>query len=96
MRIIVNLILLALVGCPCIFAQDAVRKHLNRYDYKGAVTAIDSLMACENADSVSLAIEKAKCLRKLYRVEDAVGALSELRAHRKMRRCRVHLQALTP
>ena len=78
MRIIVNLILLALVGCPCIFAQDAVRKHLNRYDYKGAVTAIDSLMACENADSVSLAIEKAKCLRKLYRVEDAVGALSEV------------------
>ena len=78
MRIIISIIFLAIMGCHSLSAQDAVRKYLNRYDYKGAVTAIDSLMACENADSVSLAIEKAKCLRKLYRVEDAVGALSEV------------------
>ena len=78
MRIIISIIFLAIMGCHSLSAQDAVRKYLNRYDYKGAVTAIDSLMACENADSVSLAIEKAKCLRRIYRTEDAVATLSEV------------------
>ena len=60
------------------YAQDEVRRHLDRYDYGKAVETIDSLMACENADSVSLAVQKAKCLRRIYRTEEAVVTLSEV------------------
>ena len=54
-------------------AQEGIRRHLDRYDYGKAVEAIDSLMACENADSVGLAVQKAKCLRRIYRTEEAVA-----------------------
>lgn len=56
-------------------AQDDVRRLVERYDYKAAVKVIDSLMTCESPDSISLAIEKARCLRKMYRAEDAVQTL---------------------
>ena len=59
-------------------AQDQVRRYLDRYDYGKAVEALDSLMACENADSVSLAVQKAKCLRRIYRTEEAVMTLTEV------------------
>ena len=59
-------------------AQEEIRRHLDRYDYGKAVEVIDSLMARENADSVSLAVQKAKCLRRIYRTEEAVATLSEV------------------
>ena len=59
-------------------AQEEIRRHLDRYDYGKAVEVIDSLMARENADSVGLAVQKAKCLRRIYRTEEAVATLSEV------------------
>ncbi len=59
-------------------AQEEIRRHLDKYDYGKAVEVIDSLMARENADSVGLAVQKAKCLRRIYRTEEAVETLSEV------------------
>ena len=47
-------------------------------DYGTAVHIIDSLMASENADSVGLALQKARCLKKMYRADEAAGTLAEV------------------
>lgn len=67
-----------LAGVMTCHAQDRLQKALNVYDYRTAVHVIDSLMAAENADSIGLAIQKARCLRKLYRAEEAASALAEV------------------
>lgn len=59
-------------------AQSTLREALESYDYGKAIHMIDSLMAQENADSVGLALQKARCLRKLYRVEKAAETLAEV------------------
>ena len=67
-----------LAGVMTCHAQDRLQKALNVYDYRTAVHVIDSLMAAENADSIGLAIQKARCLRKLYRAKEAASALAEV------------------
>ena len=59
-------------------AQSTLKEALESYDYGKAIHMIDSLMAQENADSVGLALQKARCLRKLYRVEKAAETLAEV------------------
>ena len=78
MKRVIHIIILLVCICQTIHAQDQLRMYLDRYDYGKAVEAIDSLMACENADSVGPAVQKAKCLRRIYRTEDAVATLSEV------------------
>lgn len=57
-------------------AQERLQKALEISDYGTAVHVIDSLMAIENADSVGLALQKARCLKKLYRADEAAGVLA--------------------
>ena len=52
-------------------AQVNLQKALNRSDYDAAVHIIDSLMAVETADSIDLALQKARCIRKMYRADEA-------------------------
>ena len=59
-------------------AQDRLQKALEISDYGTAVQVIDSLMAGENADSVGLALQKARCLKKMYRADEAAGTLAEV------------------
>ena len=47
-------------------------------DYGTAVHIIDSLMARENADSVGLALQKARCLKNMYRADEAAGTLAKV------------------
>lgn len=59
-------------------AQDRLQKALEVSDYGTAVHVIDSLMTCEDADSVGLALQKARCLKKMYRADEAAGTLAEV------------------
>lgn len=59
-------------------AQDRLQKALEISDYDTAVHVIDSMMTCENADSVGLALQKARCLKKMYRADEAAGTLAEV------------------
>lgn len=59
-------------------AQDRLQNALEISDYGTAVHVIDSLMAGENADSVDLALQKARCLKKMYRADEAAGTLAEV------------------
>lgn len=66
--------------------QDRLQAALDRYDYKTALNIIDSLAADIGTDSVSvaqnretvigLAVQKSRCLRKLYRMNEAVEVLA--------------------
>lgn len=76
LHIVTTVIMLA--GCITCHAQDRLQKALEKYDYKTAVHVADSLMAQDGADSIGLALQKARCLRKLYRAEEAAGALAEV------------------
>lgn len=78
MKRLTFILLLLAAALQTVLAQDEVRRLVDRYDYKAAVKVIDSLMTGESPDSVSLAIEKARCLRKMYRAEDAVQTLAEV------------------
>lgn len=59
---------------------------LDRYDYKAAISVIDSLVVDIGTDSASveenreavidLALQKARCLRKLYRMQESVEVLA--------------------
>jgi len=61
---------------------------LDRYDYKTAVSVIDSLAAEIGTDSTSifdnretvidLALQKARCLRRLYRMQESVEVLADV------------------
>ena len=69
-------------------AQDRLQESLSRYDYKTAIDLIDSLAAEIGTDSVSvaanreavidLAIHKARCLRRLYRVQESIEVLAHV------------------
>ena len=68
--------------------QDRLQELLDRYDYKTAIYVIDSLAAEIGADSTSiaehreevidLALQKARCLRRLYRMQESVEVLAEV------------------
>ena len=78
MKRLIFILLILAAALQTVPAQDDVRRLVERYDYKAAVKVIDSLMTCESPDSISLAIEKARCLRKMYRAEDAVQTIAEV------------------
>lgn len=59
-------------------AQERLHSALNRYDYNDAIHIIDSLMATDKADSVGLALQKARCLKKLYRADEAAETIAEV------------------
>ena len=58
------------------YGQDRLQYALSRYDYKGALEIIDSLSREIGQDSVDIALQKARCLRKLYRGQEAVETLA--------------------
>ena len=68
--------------------QDRLKELLDRYDYKTGIYVIDSLAAEIGADSTSiaehreevidLALQKARCLRRLYRMQESVEVLAEV------------------
>ena len=84
-RIIIFLFFLSCVICN---GQDKLREAIDRYDYKAALNIIDSLVAEIGTDSVALAqnkgtvidlaLQKARCLRRLYRVQESVKVLAEV------------------
>ncbi len=85
-----RLICIILCSLPFIICngQDRLQELLDRYDYKTAVSLIDSLMAeigtdstaiAENRETViDLALHKARCLRKLYRMHESVEVLADV------------------
>lgn len=78
MKQIATIALIIIATAMSVRAQSTLREALESYDYGKAIHMIDSLMAQENADSVGLALQKARCLRKLYRVEKAAETLAEV------------------
>ena len=68
--------------------QDRLQELLDRYDYKTGIYVIDSLAAEIGADSTSiaehreevidLALQKSRCLRRLYRMQESVEVLAEV------------------
>ena len=70
------------------FGQDRLQELLDRYDYKTAISVIDSLAAEIGTDSTSiaehreevidLALQKARCLRRLYRMQESVEVLADV------------------
>ncbi len=68
--------------------QDRLQELLDRYDYMTAVNVIDSLAAEIGTDSTSifenrqavidLALQKARCLRRLYRMQESVEVLADV------------------
>lgn len=68
--------------------QDRLQELLDRYDYNTGIYVIDSLVAEIGADSTSiaehreelidLALQKARCLRRLYRMQESVEVLAEV------------------
>ena len=75
---------------PCIIcnSQDRLQRAIDRYDYKTALYIIDSLATEIGTDSVvvaqnkeaviDLALQKARCLRRLYRMQESVEVLAEV------------------
>lgn len=78
MKRTITIALILMIAIMSGHAQTPLQKALASYDYGKAVHLIDSLMAQENADSVGLALQKARCLRKLYRSEKAAETLAEV------------------
>ena len=75
---------------PCIIcnSQDRLQRAIDRYDYKTALYIIDSLATEIGTDSVvvaqnkeaviDFALQKARCLRRLYRMQESVEVLAEV------------------
>ena len=75
---------------PCIIcnSQDRLQRAIDRYDYKTALYIIDSLATEIGTDSVvvaqnkeaviDLALQKARCFRRLYRMQESVEVLAEV------------------
>lgn len=75
---------------PCIIcnSQDRLQRAIDRYDYKTALYIIDSLETEIGTDSVvvaqnketviDLALQKARCFRRLYRMQESVEVLAEV------------------
>lgn len=85
MMIYISMLFLSCIMCN---AQDRLQRAIDGYDYKTALTIIDSLVADIGTDSVSLvqnkekvvdlALQKSRCLRKLYRMNEAVEVLADV------------------
>lgn len=83
--ICIGLLLLSAVICN---GQNKLQESLDRYDYKTAIAIIDSLTARIGSDStaivenketvIDLALQKARCLRRLYRMQESVEVLAEV------------------
>ena len=68
--------------------QDRLQRAIERYDYKTALYIIDSLSTEIGTDSVvvaqnkenviDLALQKSRCLRRLYRMNEAVEVLADV------------------
>ena len=83
-------ILLGILFLPCIIcnSQDRLQRAIERYDYKTALNVIDSLVAEIGTDSmavaqnketvIDLALQKSRCLRRLYRMNEAVEVLADV------------------
>jgi tetratricopeptide (TPR) repeat protein len=83
-------ILLGILLLPCIIcnSQDRLQRAIERYDYKTALNVIDSLVAEIGTDSmavaqnketvIDLALQKSRCLRRLYRMDEAVEVLADV------------------
>lgn len=78
MKPIFAIILFLVTNSLGLHAQERLQKAMDISDYGTAVHIIDSLMASENADSVGLALQKARCLKKMYRADEAAGTLAEV------------------
>ena len=83
--ICIGLLLLSAVICN---GQNKLQESLDRYDYKTAIAIIDSLTARIGSDSIAivenketvidLALQKARCLRRLYRMHESVEVLADV------------------
>ena len=83
--ICIGLLLLSAVICN---GQNKLQESLDRYDYKTAIAIIDSLTARIGSDStaivenketvIDLALQKARCLRRLYRMHESVEVLADV------------------
>lgn len=79
---------LLFLSCLISSGQDRLQELLDRYDYRSAISVIDSLAAEIGTDSTSiaehreevidLALQKARCLRRLYRMQESVEVLAEV------------------
>lgn len=79
---------LLFLSCLISSGQDRLQELLDRYDYKTAISVIDSLAAEIGTDSTSiaehreevidLALQKARCLRRLYRMQESVEVLADV------------------
>ena len=83
--ICIGLLFLSVMICN---GQNKLQESLDRYDYKTAITIIDSLTAKIGTDStyiaenretvIDLALQKARCLRRLYRMQESVEVLADV------------------
>ena len=83
--ICIGLLLLSAVICN---GQSKLQESLDRYDYKTAIEIIDSLTARIGSDStaivenketvIDLALQKARCLHRLYRMHESVEVLADV------------------
>ena len=71
--IILNLLCLAVCN-----GQSVLKDALGRYDYKAALHIIDSLSVEDSSSAIDLAIQKSRCLRRLYRMDEAIAALTDV------------------
>ena len=83
--ICIGLLFLSVMICN---GQNKLQESLDRYDYKTAIAIIDSLTAkiCTDSTSIAenretvidLALQKARCLRRLYRMQESVEVLADV------------------
>ena len=83
--ICIGLLFLSVIICN---GQNKLQESLDRYDYQTAITIIDSLTAkiCTDSTSIAenretvieLALQKARCLRRLYRMQESVEVLADV------------------
>lgn len=62
-------------------AQDELQSAIAAYDYKAAVTVLDSMITSARGDSSlvrDLTLQKVQCLKRLYRINDAIAALASI------------------
>lgn len=83
--ICIGLLFLSVMICN---GQSKLQESLDRYDYQTAIAIIDSLTAKIGTDStyiaenretvIDLALQKARCLRRLYRMQESVEVLADV------------------
>lgn len=83
--ICIGLLFLSVMICN---GQSKLQESLDRYDYKTAIAIIDSLTAKIGTDStyiaenretvIDLALQKARCLRRLYQMQESVEVLADV------------------